>query len=101
MLEQRYPVFHMPKARKLRISEIKKNNADIRRGLVLMAIEGPTAQVAAIAAQLQSAGYPSTNCSEVGDNDGEMVEFFSISRADKADFTAQYKLAKASRSKNV
>jgi hypothetical protein len=74
--------------------EIKKSGADIQRGRVLMAIEGSADSVAIIADMLADDGYPSTQCAESGDKEGEIVEFFVISRSDKADFLQAYKLIK-------
>lgn len=61
----------------------------------MMAIEGAVEEVNRIAAQLKTADYPSTNCEELGDKDGNMVEFFMISRSNKPDFLMQYKKAKS------
>lgn len=74
--------------------EVPKGEAAIKRGRVMMAVEGPDERVAKVAAHLKNAGYPSTNCSERGDKDGEIVESFMIDRADKPDFLACYNSAK-------
>jgi hypothetical protein len=71
--------------------EISKHGADIPRGTVLMAIEGGADAVEAISDALSGSGYPSTNCAEVGDKEGEIVEFFVIARANKAEFISFYK----------
>lgn len=74
--------------------EVPKGEAEIKLGRVMMAVEGREERVAQIAAQLKTAGYPSTSCSERGDTVGEIVEFFMIDRADKSDFLAKYKAFK-------
>jgi len=74
--------------------EIKKGEADIPRGRVMMAIEGAENAVAAIVGAMRKEGYYSTQCADVGDADGEIVEYFMIARADKSDFMSTYKLHK-------
>lgn len=74
--------------------EVPKGEAEIKRGRVMMAVEGAQERVEKIAAYLKTIGYPSTNCSERGDKDGDIVEFFMIDRADKADFLAGYNSAR-------
>jgi hypothetical protein len=74
--------------------EIKKGEADIPRGRVMMAVEGIESAVAAIVEAMRREGYPSTQCADVGDADGEIVEYFMIARANKSDFMAAYKLHK-------
>lgn len=71
--------------------EISKNEADIPRGRVLMAIEGVELAVEAIVKAMASEGYLSTKCAEFGDKDGEIIEYFVIGRSSKADFMATYK----------
>jgi hypothetical protein len=71
--------------------EVSKHGADIPRGRVLMAIEGGADAVEAISDALSGSGYASTNCAEVGDKEGEIVEFFVIARSDKAEFISFYK----------
>jgi len=74
--------------------EVKKGDAEIKRGLVMMAIEGPSELVETISKALEAEGYASTKCSDEGDNDGEIIEYFMISRTNKADFMHTYKTAK-------
>jgi len=74
--------------------EVSKNKADIQRGRVMMAIEGATSAVEAISKALETEGYISTNCADTGDNEGEIIEYFMISRADKSGFMSAYKLNK-------
>lgn len=78
----------------MRVSEVSKRGADIPRGRVMIAIEGNSSAVEAVCSALISAGYNSTQCADVGDNDGEIIEYFMIARADKADFLATYKQVK-------
>jgi len=76
----------------MRAFEVKKGEVEIKRGRVMMAIEGDANKVDAIAKELENAGYPSTKCSEY--NDGNLCEFFMISRSHKADFMVEFKAAK-------
>ena len=78
----------------MKLYEVSKHGADIRRGLVLMAIEGSAEAVDMVAQGLTSAGFPSTQCAEHGERAGEMVEFFSVSRSDLAEFKAVYRALK-------
>jgi hypothetical protein len=71
--------------------EITKGSAEIARGRVMMAIEGVEAKIAQIVEAMQSEGYYSTQCADVGDKDGEIIEYFVIARADKKDFVQTYK----------
>lgn len=71
--------------------EVKKGEADIERSHVMMAIEGTEAKVEEIVKLMQAEGFYSTQCSEYGDNDGDIIEYFMISRADKKDFLSSYK----------
>jgi hypothetical protein len=75
----------------MRAYEIAKNDADIPRGRVMMAVEGLEDAVAAIVIEMGLAGYPSTQCADVGDNDGEIIEYFMIARGDKIDFMNNYR----------
>jgi hypothetical protein len=59
-----------------------------------MAVEGSELAVEAIASVLDNAGYPSTRCNDTGDNDGDVIEYFVISRSDKSDFMRTYKTSK-------
>jgi len=74
--------------------EVKKDQAEIARGRVMMAVEGCPAAVERITAELEMNGYNSTKCSDIGDKDGEVIEYFMIARCDKQDFMATYKAAK-------
>lgn len=74
--------------------EVKKGDVEIARGRVMMAVEGAPEQVERITAELEINGYRSTKCSDVGDKDGEIIEYFMISRSDKKDFMDTYKSSK-------
>jgi hypothetical protein len=74
--------------------EITKQAADIQRGRVLMAIEGEASAVEIMSGLLSADGYTSTQCAEIGDKEGEIIEFFVISRSDKSDFMQVYKSLK-------
>jgi uncharacterized protein YqjF (DUF2071 family) len=78
----------------MRLYEVAKQGAEIRRGLVLMALEGTEQAVQGVAQGLGASGFPSTQCSEHGDKAGDMVEFFSVRRSDLAEFKAIYRAIK-------
>jgi hypothetical protein len=71
--------------------EITKGTAEIARGRVMMAIEGKESKVAQIVEAMQSEGYYSTQCADMGDKDGDIIEYFIIARNDKKDFVETYK----------
>ena len=74
--------------------EVIKNGADIPRGRVMMAIEGNAYSVELMSTAMVNNGFPSTNCADIGDKNGEIIEYFIIARADKNDFMNTYKLNK-------
>jgi hypothetical protein len=74
--------------------EVKKGQAEIPHGRVMMAVEGIASHVEAIASMMAVDGYQSTQCSDMGDNEGEVVEYFMIARTDKVDFMNTYKTHK-------
>ena len=78
----------------MRLYEVAKQGAEIRRGLVLMALEGTEQAVQGVAQGLEASGFPSTQCSEHGDKVGDMVEFFAVRRSDLAEFKAVYRTIK-------
>lgn len=78
----------------MRLYEVAKQGAEIRRGLVLMALEGTERAVQGVVQGLEASGFPSTKCSEHGDKAGDMVEFFSVRRSDLAEFKAVYRSIK-------
>jgi len=71
--------------------EITKGTAEIARGRAMMAIEGEESKVAQIVEAMQNEGYYSTQCADIGDKDGEIIEYFIIARNDKKDFVQTYK----------
>ena len=71
--------------------EITKGTAEIARGRVMMVIEGKESKVAQIVEAMQSEGYYSTQCADMGDKDGDIIEYFIIARNDKKDFVETYK----------
>ena len=79
----------------MKLTEVPKHEADIQRGKVLMALEGSTDAVEALVEALKAEGYPSTQCADVGDNEGEIIEYFVIQRQNLADFKQTYKTLKA------
>lgn len=78
----------------MKVYEIKKGEAEIQRGRVLMAIEGPESQIEAVEAKLVEADFDSTDCAEDGDKDGDMVIFFVVDRWDIKAFREEFKKAK-------
>ena len=74
--------------------EISKNNADIPHGRVLMAIEGEENSLNVLVNALSENGYASTKCSDIGDKEGEIIEYFMIARQNKKDFMLTYKTLK-------
>ena len=78
----------------MKLYEVAKQGAEIRRGLVLMALEGAEQAVEGVRVGLESLGFPSTQCAERGDNAGDMVEFFAVRRSDMAEFKAAYRSVK-------
>jgi hypothetical protein len=78
----------------MKLYEVSKHGADIRRGLVLMALEGSADAVDMVAQGLGASGFPSTQCAEHGDKEGDMVEFFSVRRSDLAEFKSIYRTLK-------
>jgi hypothetical protein len=77
----------------MKIFEVPKNEAEIKRGLILIGIEGSDFEVESVT-KLISQSYPSTNCSDVGDKEGNVIEYFCINRSDKPHFINLYKKAK-------
>ena len=75
----------------MRLYEIRKGEVEIRRGLVMMCLEGIPEEVRVIRCALESMGYPSTECTEEGDVEGEVAEFFMIRRSDLPSFRWSYR----------
>jgi hypothetical protein len=71
-------------------TEVKKGEAEIKRGLVMMAIEGTRDQLDAIE---QLISYPSTKCRDKLCDD-VFADYYVIRRHQKIDFVAEYKSAK-------
>ena len=79
----------------MKIFEVAKAEAEIQRGLIIIAIEGPQAKVESVS-KIISQTYPSTNCSDMGDKEGSVIDYFCINRSDKQHFVSLYKAAKNS-----
>ena len=79
----------------MKIYEVPKGDAGIRRGLVMMAIEGHQDAIQAIKDGLEASGYPSTDCADYGDNDGDLIEYFMVSRSSVVDFKGCFRCIKA------
>jgi len=75
----------------MKLYEIKKGEAEISRGLVMMCLEGVPEEVRVVRVALEGMGYASTECTEDGDIEGEVAEFFMVRRGDLADFRWHYK----------
>jgi hypothetical protein len=74
----------------MHITEVKKGEAEIKRGLVMMAIEGTREQLDTIE---KLVSYPSTQCRDEVDGD-IFADYYMIRRNQKIDFVAEYKAAK-------
>lgn len=77
----------------MRAIEVKKDGADIKRGRILMAIDGPEAEVRKVE-KILDLEFTNTRCEEDGDKAGEISISYGIDRAEKVDFMAAYKAAK-------
>ena len=78
----------------MRAYEVAKNGAEIQRGLIMMAIDGPESEVRQVE-KILDAQFENTMCEEEGARGEELSITYSIDRADKADFMAAFKAAKA------
>ena len=78
----------------MKLVEIKKGEADIKRGQVMMAVEGQEDQVMAMVRSLKAAGHEFSDCAEESDDGEGLVAFFMIDRRDVKAFKADYKAAK-------
>jgi uncharacterized protein YebE (UPF0316 family) len=77
------------------LTEVKKGELEIQRGMVMMAIEGDEPDVMKVARELKSAGYGFTDCAEESDDGERYVVFFVVDRRDIKLFRADYRTAKA------
>jgi hypothetical protein len=77
----------------MRVIEIKKDGADIKRGMILMAIDGQESEVRKVE-QVLDLYFKNTMCEEDGDNDGEISISYYIDRSEKKDFLRTYKESK-------
>ena len=73
--------------------EVKKGEAEIKRGRVMMAIEGEEAKVNEID-EVMAQMFGSCDVEEEGDKEGEIVVYFMIDRSEKKDFMNEYKKLK-------
>ncbi|VGQ11584.1 hypothetical protein SB5439_04969 [Klebsiella variicola] len=79
----------------MKVQEIKKGAADIKRGLVMMAIEGEESRCEKLAKHMYTAyGYRDTSCADEGDKEGDLVIYFVIDRDEVEHFRASFKAAK-------
>ncbi len=74
----------------MRAVEVKKSDAEIQRGLVMMAIEATQDQLDSIENMMS---YPSTKCRD-DVVDVIFADYYVIKRHEKSDFVAEYKVAK-------
>lgn len=77
------------------LTEVKKGELNIQRGMVMMAIEGEEPDVMKVARKLKSAGYGFTDCAEESEDGQRYVVFFVVDRRDIKPFRADYRAAKA------
>jgi uncharacterized protein YebE (UPF0316 family) len=77
------------------LTEVKKGELDIQRGMVMIAIEGDESDVMKVAQNLKSAGYACTDCAEESEDGERYVVFFMVDRRDIKPFRADYRTAKA------
>jgi hypothetical protein len=73
--------------------EVKKGQAGIEHGRVMMAIEGPEAKITAINEVLR-ADFRSCDYVEEGEREGEVAYFFMVDRSEKESFMIRWKEAK-------
>ena len=78
----------------MNLTEIKKGEADIQRGKVLMAIEGEEQKVMTLVKTLKGLGYEFTDCAEESECGELIVVFFIVDRLDVKDFRVAYKANK-------
>ena len=78
----------------MKVTEIKKGEADIQRGKVLMAIEGEEYKVMSVVKALKALGYEFTDCAEESECGELIVVFFVVDRLDVKAFRADYKANK-------
>lgn len=78
----------------MRIKEIKKGTAEIKRGHVLMSVEGPIEGVEAVQAIMKSAGWEDSSCIDEIE-DGVYSLTYVVDRNEVADLKAEFKRAKA------
>ena len=73
--------------------EVKKGEAEIKRGMVMMAIEGEESKVNRIDKELSKL-FDGCDYEEEGDKEGEIVVFFMVDRSEKKYFMDLYKKLK-------
>ena len=74
----------------MRVQEVKKCQAEIKRGLVMMAIEGSEQKLDTVERMIS---YTSTKCRDAFDTD-MFADYYMIRRDQKSDFMAEYKRIK-------
>jgi hypothetical protein len=80
----------------MKLVEVKKGSADIRRGNVMLAIEGEESIVMKTVSGLKSLGYGHnfSDCVEESEDGVGIVAFFVVDRCDVSEFKASYKISK-------
>lgn len=79
----------------MRIKEVKKGEAEINRGLVMMSVEGSLIGVESVQEILIDKGWGDTSCmDEIGD--GVFALYFIVDRCEVTTFRADFKKAKNS-----
>lgn len=79
----------------MKIYEVKKGEADIRHGLVMMAIEGSESAIQALSIGLEYSGFSSTRCADPSDKDGWIIEYFMVRRSDLPEFKINFSVLKS------
>lgn len=77
----------------MRIKEIKKGEAEIKRGLVMMSIEGSLSEVEAMQASLKEAGWKDSDCLDEIEDEVYAL-YFVMDRDEVTGFKKSFKEAK-------
>lgn len=77
----------------MRIKEIKKGEAEIKRGQVLMSVEGSLKDVEAVQVILKEEGYEDTACLDEIEDEIYAL-YFVMERNEVSNFKAAFKKAK-------
>ena len=79
----------------MKVAELKKGTAEIKRGLVMMYIEGEASRCEEISKHMHTEyGYKDTDCADEGKKEGDLAIYFIIDRDEVEHFRASFKAAK-------